>query len=111
MTKSAEELIDEFVQEVRPPEGIAITLTEQSTKIAEDRNWTLRAVSMPPTAMTRYIHAVYALAHRHPRVDWTRIADHDFGRRRITRCIPYLLDRLRTLPARPLNQSNLSVVP
>jgi hypothetical protein len=75
--KSAQDLIEEFVRAVRPPQGCAIVLTETDPSPGFDFNWVASAGNMSATVMHRYDSTLLELKRQNRRVDWEGVTDRD----------------------------------
>jgi hypothetical protein len=75
--KSAQELIEEFVHAVRPPQSCAIVLTEIAPTKGFDFNWLATAGHMPFTVMQKYDSTLIELKRQNPRINWDGVTDLD----------------------------------
>jgi len=73
--KSAQDLIEEFVHAVRPPQGCAIVLTELVPSPGFDFNWLASAGHMSAAVMVRYDSALLELKRQNPRINWDGVTD------------------------------------
>lgn len=82
---TAEELMDELVRAIRPPQGNVITLREFKPKTETDTNWIPGTGQMPMDAIERYGKAVAKLRKQHPLIDWTGVEKFDGKVRHLAR--------------------------
>ena len=75
--KSAQDLIEEFVRAVRPPQGCAIVLTEIVPSPEFDFNWLASAGHMSAAAMARYDSSLLDLKRKNRRIVWDGVTDMD----------------------------------
>jgi hypothetical protein len=75
--KSAQDLIEEFVRAVRPPQGCAIVLTEIVPSPEFDFNWLASAGHMSAAVMARYDSALLDLKRKNQRINWEGVTDMD----------------------------------
>ena len=73
--KSAQDLIEEFVRAVRPPQGCAIVLTEIVPSPGFDFNWLASAGHMSAAVMARYDSALLDLKRKNQRINWDDVTD------------------------------------
>lgn len=83
--KGAEEFLEELLQAVRPPKGVAIVLRERKPKDQSDVNWVAITGNLPPAAMSKYSSAVVEMRRQHPRIEWDGITEREGEWRRIAR--------------------------
>lgn len=83
--KSAEELLEDLLQAVRPPKGVAIVLRERKPTDQLDANWVVATGNLPPDAMTKYSSAVIEMRRQNPRIDWDDVTEREGEWRRIAR--------------------------
>jgi hypothetical protein len=75
--KSAQDLIEEFVRAVRPPQGCAIVLTEIAPSPGFDFNWLASAGHMSAAAIARYDSALLELKRQNRLINWDGVTDLD----------------------------------
>ena len=75
--KSAQDLIEEFVHAVRPPQGCAIVLTEIVPSPGFDFNWLASAGHMSAAVLGKYDSALLELKRQNRRVNWDGVTDLD----------------------------------
>jgi hypothetical protein len=75
--KSAQDLIEEFVHAVRPPQGCALVLTEIVPSPGFDFNWLASAGYMSAAVMERYDSALLELKRQNQRINWDGVTDLD----------------------------------
>jgi hypothetical protein len=75
--KSAQDLIEEFVHAVRPPQGCALVLTEIVPSPGFDFNWLASAGDMSAAVMERYDSALLELKRQNQRINWDGVTDLD----------------------------------
>ena len=71
--KSANQLIDEIVNYVKPPEPLAIVILERTPKGDSKFNWTVGAPAMVDEAAARFAHKVSELRRTDPQIDWSAV--------------------------------------
>jgi hypothetical protein len=81
--KSAEAILRELVQHVRPPRGCAIVLTEWNSGGPVDPNWVAACGNMEAQKLVRYNEKVAELRKTHSKIDWSDVKLSAGTRRRV----------------------------
>ena len=79
--KTAEELLRELVDSVRPPKGCPIKLKEWPATQLSARNWIAICGDLPDEQRTRYQQKIVHLRQKDPFVDWSAIVTSEDSRR------------------------------
>ncbi len=80
--KTAEELLRELVDSVRPPKGCPIKLKEwPATTQLSARNWIAICGDLPDEQRARYQQKIVHLRQKDPLVDWSAIVTSEDSRR------------------------------
>jgi hypothetical protein len=79
--KTAEELLRELVDNVRPPKGCPIKLKEWPATELTVRNWIAICGDMPAPERARYDRKVVQLRQKNPQVDWSAVMTSEDSRR------------------------------
>jgi hypothetical protein len=81
MMKTAEELLSELVEHVRPPKGCPIKLKEWPANHITLRNWIAIRGDLVDQERGRYDKKVAQLRQTDPQVDWSNVNSREGSRR------------------------------
>ena len=79
--KSAMDILNDFVDQAKPPLGTVITICEKEPKTKDDSNWFPSVGVLTQDAKARYDGVLREMPRLHPVVDWSGIIQPE-GRRR-----------------------------
>jgi hypothetical protein len=83
--KTANALLDEFLQHVRPPKGRAIVITENVPNGPDDTNWVATTGLMDLAASARYTAMVVAATKSDRLIDWAGVTYRVGSHRRVAK--------------------------
>ena len=79
--KTAETLLSELIEHVRPPKGCPIKLKEWPANAITVRNWIAIRGDMPDAERERFDRKVVELRRTDPQVDWSSVDTQEESRR------------------------------
>jgi len=83
--KTAQDLLDSFLLEVKPPKGVSISLTEAVPTAKGDPNWVAGAGAMDLSKTGDFEKLVAHYRKSDPLVDWARVESVGNSRKRIAK--------------------------
>ena len=83
--KSATEILNDFVEQVKPPLGTVITICEKKPQTKDDSNWFAAVHVLSRDAKERYHSALREMPKLHPIVDWSGIIEPEGKRRCVSK--------------------------
>jgi hypothetical protein len=83
--RTAETILDEILDHVRPNKGCAVVILERASKSANNPNWVASSGVMTSDQNTRFSTRVAALRRSDTLVDWENIVERDGEWRRVAK--------------------------
>jgi hypothetical protein len=83
--KSAEAILKELAQYVRPPRGCSVVLIEWKSNAPPEPNWLAAAGNMTGQTLDRYCEKLSELRKTDPQIDWSNAKIIDGMRRIVVR--------------------------
>ena len=84
--KSATEILNDFVEQAKPPLGTVITICEKDPKTKDDSNWFPSVINpLTQDAKARYDSVLREMPRLHPIVDWSGIIKPEGKRRCVSK--------------------------
>jgi hypothetical protein len=81
--KTAVELLDALVAQIRPPRGVTVSIAERLSRGPADPNWIAGIGSVPLTVSDRFAKCIGAWRASDPIIDWSNVPTAEGRKRRV----------------------------
>jgi hypothetical protein len=85
--KGAQEVLDDFISAVKPPEPTLFALVERKPGPDHDFNWILSMGPLSGDAKTRYESKILEMRKEHRRLDWDGVTEREGEWRAVRRWV------------------------